>query len=194
MDSAIHFMCVPWQHAKNAIIAGEEIYGALSDVCVCILNNANAGMGLLYRPQFELVLVFKGAHINNIVHGRKGRQRPSIWDYASQKSLTNTATGAKGNLGSPGIGKPVKMITDAITDCSDPAARILDPFGGAGATLIAAERTGRRACVIEPDPILVDLCIERWQQLTGGAVQHAETGRPFPRSGKASGGMITNKE
>ncbi len=194
IDGAIHFLCTPWQHAKEVIIAGEEIYGGLEDVCGCILEKSNAGTGLLYRPQFELVLVFKvgkGPHVNNMARGRKGRQRTNFWDYAGQKGLTKTA---KSKLGPGAGGKPVNMIADAISDCSDPGARILDLFGGAGATLIAAERTGRLARVIERDPILVDLCIARWQRLTGGVVRHADTGRPFPRSGKASGGVIANSE
>ena len=63
------------------------------------------------------------------------------------------------------------MIADAIRDCSNRGGLILDPFGGAGTTLIAAERTGRRARVIELDPIFVDVSIERWQRLTGGTAR-----------------------
>jgi DNA modification methylase len=74
------------------------------------------------------------------------------------------------------------MIADAIRDCSNRGGVILDPFGGAGTTLIAAERTGRRARVIELDPMFVDVSIERWQRLTGGTALHADSGRPFARS------------
>jgi DNA modification methylase len=77
------------------------------------------------------------------------------------------------------------MIADAIRDCSNRGGVILDPFGGAGSLLIAAERTGRRARVIERNPIFVDISIERWQQLTGGKARHAENGRPFARPDKA---------
>ena len=62
------------------------------------------------------------------------------------------------------------------------AALILDPFGGAGTTLVAAERTGRRARVIELNPIFVDISIERWQRLTGGTAFNADTGEPFVHS------------
>ena len=80
------------------------------------------------------------------------------------------------------------MIADAIRDCSNRGGLILDPFGGAGTTLIAAEQTGRRARVIELDPIFVDISIERWQRLTGGTATHADSGQPFARSGSSSGG------
>jgi DNA modification methylase len=70
-----------------------------------------------------------------------------------------------------------------MRDCSNRGGVILDPFGGAGTTLIAAERTGRRARLIELDPIFVDASVERWQRLTGGTARHADTGRPFTRAG-----------
>ena len=77
----------------------------------------------------------------------------------------------------------VPHIADAILDCSNRGGLILDPFGGAGTSLIAAERTGRRARVIELNPTFVDISIERWQQLTDGTALHADTGRPFGRAG-----------
>jgi len=48
---------------------------------------------------------------------------------------------------------------------------------------VGASLTGRRARVIELNPIFVDVSIERWQRLTGGTAVHAETGQPFPRTG-----------
>jgi hypothetical protein len=48
--------------------------------------------------------------------------------------------------------QPVALVADAIRDCSNRNGVILDPFGGAGTTVIAAEKTGRRACMIEIDP------------------------------------------
>jgi len=75
------------------------------------------------------------------------------------------------------------MIADAIRDCSNRGGVILDPFGGAGTTLIAAERTGRRARLIELDPIFVDTTTERWQRLTGGTALHADSAQPFLGSG-----------
>lgn len=44
---------------------------------------------------------------------------------------------------------------------------MLDPFGGSGTTLIAAERTGRVARLLELDPRYVDVIVERWQAETG---------------------------
>jgi len=45
--------------------------------------------------------------------------------------------------------------------------------------LIDAEKTGRRASILELNPIYVDVTIQRWQRLTGKVAFHAKTGRPF---------------
>ena len=63
--------------------------------------------------------------------------------------------------------KPVALVADAIKDCSKQGDIILDPFCGSGTTIIAAERTGRKARAIEIDPVYVDVAIRRWEQLTG---------------------------
>lgn len=181
-DGAVHFVCIDWRHQRELLAAGEEIYGKLMNLCVW--NKSNAGMGSLYRSKHELIFVFKvgkGAHINNVALGRHGRHRTNVWDYVSQNALSGTV---KGKLALHPTVKPVAMIADAMRDCSNRGGLILDPFGGAGTTLIAAERTGRRARVIELDPIFVDVSIQRWQRLTGGAARHAESGQPF---GKNSG-------
>jgi ParB-like chromosome segregation protein Spo0J len=180
VDGAIHFVCMDWRHLKEVLAAGEAIYGELKNLCVW--NKSNAGMGSLYRSKHELIFVFKvgrGAHVNNIGLGRYGRHRTNVWDYVSQNALNGTS---RSKLALHPTIKPVAMIADAIRDCSNRGAVILDPFGGAGTTLIAAERTGRRARLIELNPIFVDASIERWQRLTGGIALHADSGRPFARS------------
>jgi DNA modification methylase len=63
--------------------------------------------------------------------------------------------------------KPVALVADAIRDCSKRGDIILDPFGGSGTTLIAAEKCGRGARLIEYDPLYCDTIIRRWEKLTG---------------------------
>lgn len=63
--------------------------------------------------------------------------------------------------------KPAAMVADALLDCSERGGLVLDPFGGSGTTLIAAERTGRKARLIELEPSYVDVSIKRWQSATG---------------------------
>jgi DNA modification methylase len=134
------------------------------------------------RRKLELVFVFKvsgGPHVNNVALGRHGRHRTNVWDYVSQNALNGTS---KSKLALHPTVKPVGMIADAIRDCSNRNDIILDPFGGAGTTVIAAEQTGRRARLIELDPRFVDLGIERWQRLTGRIAVYAQSGKPYGRS------------
>lgn len=53
---------------------------------------------------------------------------------------------------------------------------VLDPFGGSGSTLIACEKSGRHACLMELDPKYVDVIIRRWQDYTGNqAIRQADS-------------------
>ena len=61
--------------------------------------------------------------------------------------------------------KTVALVADALRDCSKRGEIVLDPFGGSGTTMIAAERCGRAARSIEIDPIYCDVIIRRWQTL-----------------------------
>jgi DNA modification methylase len=72
----------------------------------------------------------------------------------------------------------VALVADAILDCSQRGDIVLDSFSGSGTTLIACERTGRKARLIEIDPVYCDQTILRWQNLTGGTAVNA-AGIPF---------------
>ncbi len=63
--------------------------------------------------------------------------------------------------------KPVDLAGRAIEYSSRPGENILDLFGGSGSTLIAAERTGRRAFLMELDPLYCDVIVSRYEQFTG---------------------------
>jgi len=63
--------------------------------------------------------------------------------------------------------KPVELVERAITNSSKSRDIVLDLFGGSGTTLIASERTGRSARLMELDPKYVDVIVQRWQDYTG---------------------------
>jgi DNA modification methylase len=63
--------------------------------------------------------------------------------------------------------KPVELAVRAIQYSSRPKENVLDVFCGGGSTLIAAEQTGRRAFLMELDPLYVDVIVQRWQNFTG---------------------------
>src|SRR5262249_49984892 len=75
--------------------------------------------------------------------------------------------------------KPVALVSDAMRDCSRRGGLVLDPFAGSGTVVIAAERTGRKARVIEIDPAYCDLILKRWQDCTGKRATQCLSGIEF---------------
>ena len=69
--------------------------------------------------------------------------------------------------------KPVALVERAIRNSSRSGGTVLDPFGGSGSTLIACEKAGRQARLIELDPGYCDVIVERWQRFTGKTAERA---------------------
>jgi hypothetical protein len=176
---SLHFVCMDWRHTREVVAAGDDVYNELINCCVWVKDNA--GMGSFYRSQHEFVFVFKsqkGSHRNNVQLGQYGRSRTNVWNYPCANSFSRS--GDEGNLLAlhPTI-KPAALVGDAIMDCTERGAIVLDSFLGSGTTVIAAERTGRRCYGLEIDPRYVDTIVRRWQAFTRNVAIHSETGRPF---------------
>ena len=75
--------------------------------------------------------------------------------------------------------KPVELVERAIRNSSRPGNVVLDPFGGSGTTLIAAEKSGRLARLVELDPKYVDVIVRRWQEWTGKQATRESDGALF---------------
>jgi DNA modification methylase len=176
-DGAIAFVCMDWRHMGELIAAGERVFSELKNLCVW--NKTNGGMGTFYRSKHELVFVFKvgsSAHTNTFGLGDTGRYRTNVWDYAG----VNTLKAERGEeLAMHPTVKPVALVTDAIKDCTRRGEVVLDLFGGSGTTLIAAQKTGRLARLIEFDPAYCDGILRRFEQVTGKQTRLAATGKSF---------------
>jgi len=75
--------------------------------------------------------------------------------------------------------KPVELVERAVQNSSKTRDTVLDPFGGSGTTLIACERTGRQARLIELEPRYCDIILRRWEEHTGQLATLAADGRFF---------------
>ena len=142
-DGAITFVCMDWRHLGELIAAGEAVFSELKNVCVW--NKTNGGMGTFYRSKHEMVFAFKvgtAPHTNTFGLGDGGRYRTNVWDYAGVNTMKK---GRKEEIEMHPTVKPVALVADAILDVTPRGAAVLDPFGGSGTTLIAAEKTGRVA-------------------------------------------------
>lgn len=161
IDGAIHFICMDWRHMGEMLEAGEGVYSELKNLIVWAKDNG--GMGAFYRSRHELIFAFKvgtAAHVNSFELGQHGRYRTNVWEY---RGVNSGGAQRLEELALHPTVKPVQMIADAIKDVSGRREIVLDLFGGSGSTLIAAEKTGRRARLIELDPIYCDRIIARWE-------------------------------
>lgn len=177
-DGAILHIFMDWRHLEQLLQAARR--AKLSLMTVCAWCKPVAGMGSFYKNQHELVAVLKAGqatHINTFGLGARGRSRSTVWRYPAVRG-PRRGVNAPDEGGHP-TAKPVSLLIDAIRDCSHRGDIVLDPFGGSGSTLIAAERTGRRARLIELDPGYVDLTVQRWQAVFGGPATLAGDGRRF---------------
>ncbi|MEP9387728.1 site-specific DNA-methyltransferase [Mesorhizobium sp. KR9-304] len=176
-DGAIAYVCMDWRHMREILDAGKVAFTELKNLCVW--NKTNGGMGSFYRSKHELVFVFKigtAPHTNAFGLGETGRYRTNVWDYAGISSL---GANRMDQLAMHPTVKPVALVADAIKDCSRRSEVVLDMFGGSGSTLIAAESCGRRARLIEYDPLYCDVIVTRWQRYTGKVATLEGNGRTF---------------
>jgi DNA modification methylase len=63
--------------------------------------------------------------------------------------------------------KPVELVERAVQNSSKSRDIVLDCFGGSGTTMIACEKSGRQARLIELDPKYCDVIVKRWEEFTG---------------------------
>ena len=162
---AIGYIFIDWRHARLMQEAADGVLFELKNHIVWVKDTP--ALGSFYRSQHEFVLVYKiadGNHVNNFALGQHGRTRSNVWHCAGMSSF---GAGRDEALELHATPKPVAMLVDAILDCSNPGDLILDPFGGSGSTLIAAERAHRRARVIEISPTYVDTIVRRWERFSG---------------------------
>lgn len=174
---AVFMGCMDWRSNHRFV---DQIEKAGFDlVNICVWTKSNPGMGSLYRSQHEFINVARvpgGKPINNIQLGKYGRNRSNVWAYPGASSFGSQA---RNDLSDHPTPKPVALVMDAILDVTRRGDFVLDPFGGGGTTLIAAQKTRRVARLIELSPGFVDLTIRRAEKVLGLTAICARTGRTF---------------
>ena len=109
--------------------------------------------------EYEWVSAF-AAHSYQFTR-RLTKEERRKWGYAGVWEMA-AMPGAK-----DGAQIPVELPWRCIKMHSDPGHIVLDPFARAGATLIAAEQSGRACFALEADPVNCDVIIMRWEQFAG---------------------------
>lgn len=174
LDGSIHFICMDWRHMGEMLAAGLGVYDEMKNLIAWVKDNG--GMGTFYRSRHELIFAFKkgrGPHVNSFELGQHGRYRTNVWQY---RGVNTMRKGRMEELQMHPTVKPVQMIADAIKDVSGRGEIVLDSFAGSGSTLIAAEKTGRRARLVEYDPIYCDRILARWEAFAKDAAEQVICG------------------
>ena len=119
-----------------------------------------------YQRQFEPILY--GWPADGTRHWCGARDQGDVWNIKKphKNDLHPTM-------------KPVELVERAVRNSSRPGDIVLDSFGGSGTTMIASEKSDRKARLIELDPKYVDVIIKRWQDFTGAEATRAGDGAQF---------------
>ena len=179
IKGAVLFVCIDWRSSDTLKRAADAI--GLEALNLCVWNKTNGTMGSLYRSKHELIWVFRvpgAGHTNNVQLGKHGRNRSNVCDYPGANT---PGSDSNRDLALHPTIKPVALIADAIRDVTNRGDIVLDIFGGVGSTLLAAERTGRQARLIELDPCYVDAALHRIREHTGLCIHLKQTGQSFDK-------------
>jgi DNA modification methylase len=146
MPSEVMYVCCFWQYAHLFKQAMADL-GKPAKAMI-IWDKVNPAQNLdLYYKQHEIIFY----------HGPFGGQstvRGDVWQLKRQRNTLHPTM------------KPIELIEMALED--HPKRKLVfDGFGGSGSTLIACEKTGRQARLMELDPRYVDVIVKRWEDFTG---------------------------
>jgi DNA modification methylase len=159
-NNSVHYICINWKNIQPLMTATSNYdkYKAL-----IIWDKKVAGIGGFYRSQYELIFVFQKGKKSCVQNFSFKDYRSNIWRFDGQ--------GVFGFDKKQGIErfhptmKPIKLVADAIKDCSNEGDIILDLFGGSGTTMIASHLTNRACFMAELDEKYCNAIIRRMLKL-----------------------------
>ena len=144
------YVCFPWRTYSEFEAAMEEC-GLKASACI-VWDKKSIGLGNAnYRPQHEFIFYCKGG---------------AWYGDKAQSDVWSLSRGATSKYVHP-TQKPVELIEQALNNSSKGGDTVLDVFGGSGSTLIACEKLGRHARLMELDPKYCDVIVKRWENYTG---------------------------
>lgn len=182
----VFYVCVQYGTLPVFLYALKKADMTLSNVIVWIRPGAPKSR-TDYRTKHNLVLrgSSRARRGQPILYGWNGGRHyfleanveADVWEANARPSGTALHPGQK----------PLALVQRAIKNSSRSGEVVLDPFGGSGTTMIAAEREGRAARILEIDPLAVDVMIRRYAALGGLTEKDIRaTIEPAPRSGGAA--------
>ena len=165
-QGGVFYICSGYSSYPPFLYAIKKTGMTFAGPIVWVKNNTSLGWND-YRHKHEMVLkgTNKGRQAQPILYGWNGgrhyffesRFEADVWEMNRRASTTMLHP----------TQKPLALVQRAIKNSSRPGELVLDPFGGSGSTLIAAERESRAARILELDPVYVDVMIRRFAALGG---------------------------
>lgn len=144
----------------------ENTRGLGAPTNMVIWSKGGGGIGDLkktFSTDYEMALVFnRGAELC-------GKRIGSVWNVGKDRAIDYVHP----------TQKPVALAEEAIDKTTRLGALVIDLFGGSGTTMIACEKNGRAARLMELDPKYCDVIINRWQNYTGKQAIHEASGKTF---------------
>ncbi len=157
---AAFYVCFTWHSWDEFARALTEARLAPS-ACI-VWDKGSIGLGFQhYRPRHEFIFYCRGTRWYG------GRTEGDVWSFSRGRTEDYVHP----------TQKPVELVAQALENSSLPGDVVLDLFGGSGTTLIAAERTGRVARLVELDPKYCDVIARRWESATGKVAERAGPAR-----------------
>jgi DNA modification methylase len=142
----VMYVCCSWQYAHLFKQAMAELDRPAKAMIVWDKVNPAQNLDLYYK-QHEIIF-YHGPF------GGQKTQRGDVWQIKRQRNTVHPTM------------KPVELIELALND--HPSLKVVyDAFGGSGSTLIACEKTGKRARLMELEPKYCDVIVKRWEEFTG---------------------------
>lgn len=145
--------------AKDVLEALENCNYKIRTWIIWNKNLAQFGaIGAQYKPKHEpCIYAFKKGHAP---YWNGPNNEVTVWDVKRHSKNEFHPTQ-----------KPVELPERAMENNSKAGDIVLDLFGGSGSTMIAAEKAGRKACLMELDPKYCDVIVKRWEEFTGKKAQ-----------------------
>ena len=140
------YVCCSWHYAH--LFREAMIRIARQPKAMIVWDKVNPAQHLdKYFKQHEIIFYYGD-------YGGQKTLRGDVWTLKRQKNTVHPTM------------KPVELIDIALQD--NPGKKVVyDGFGGSGSTMIACEKLGRQAMMMELDPKYCDVIIKRWEDFTG---------------------------
>ena len=144
-------------------------------VCLWIKNVSNPTPQIAFGKQYEPCvygtrgnpyLSDKVLNLSEILNKEVGSGNRSIEDIYDMIDIWMVKRLSGTDYEHP-TQKPPQLHEKALRRCTKPGDILLDCFAGSGSLMVACEQLKRSACMVEREPIFIDLIIRRYEKLTG---------------------------